>query len=313
MPAAGWYPDPAGEPGRYRYWDGSTWSSLTTDDPRRTGPAETPASGSSPGEPAEDGPPSRSSRSRRLGLIIGALAVALVVVVASAIVIGNFRWVADDPLITATPSSTDQASAGRTPTPTPKGTRTPSGTPTAPEVHCPKGNPNQRARHPIDGRVYGGNLSFEEQPTFEPAAVEPRFSFAYDVIQQTLPVSQDPNWIAQLAVGRLRARDGFVGNARNTVERFVQCVIVGNMYGPYLPTRTDIRSESLSIDGRPGWLIDSEITVDQPPNLAVAGDHVIFVVVRDGRDWGFFFGAVPIGNAQLDAVLARTIRGLRAS
>ena len=39
---------------------------------------------------------------------------------------------------------------------------------------------------------------------------------------------------------------------------------------------------------------------------------MIFVVVRDGNDWGFFFGAVvPIGNAQLDAVLARTARGLR--
>jgi hypothetical protein len=28
-------------------------------------------------------------------------------------------------------------------------------------------------------------------------------------------------------------------------------------------------------------------------------------VVRDGKDWGFFFGAVPIGNARLDAVSPR--------
>jgi hypothetical protein len=92
----------------------------------------------------------------------------------------------------------------------------------------------------------------------------------------------------------------------------VRCVITGNMYSPYLPTRGDIRSESLSINGRSGWLIESEITVDQP-DLALLGDHVIFIVVRDGKDWGFFFGAVPIGNAQLDAVLARTVRGLRAT
>ena len=59
-------------------------------------------------------------------------------------------------------------------------------------------------------------------------------------------------------------------------------------------------------------MIDSEITVDRP-DLQVKGDHVIFIVVRDRNDWGFFFGAVPIGNAQLDAVLAATIRGLRAS
>ena len=99
---------------------------------------------------------------------------------------------------------------------------------------------------------------------------------------------------------------------RNTVESLAQCVVTGNMYAPYVPTRTDIRSESLSIDGHSGWLIESEITVDRP-DLAVIGDHVIFIVVRDGKDWGFFFGAVPIGNAQLDAVLARTARGLRAS
>jgi hypothetical protein len=237
------------------------------------------------------------------------LAVALLAVVASAVFVGNFRSVADNPLQTSSPGGTESSS----PTPTPTSTTTPSATPSAiPQAPCPKGNPNQRTRHPNDGRVYGGNLSFEAQPTFETAVVEPRFSFAYDVLQQTLPVSQNPDWIAQLAVGQLRRKDGFVGDARNTVERLVECVIVGNMYGPYVPTRTDIRSESLSIDGRRGWLIDSEITVDRP-DVQVPGDHVIFIVVRDGRDWGFFFGAAPVGNAQLDAVLARTVRGLRAS
>jgi hypothetical protein len=155
-------------------------------------------------------------------------------------------------------------------------------------------------------------LSFDAQPTFDETAIEPRFSFAYDVLQQSVLVSQNPRWIAQLAVGQLRAKDGFVNDPRNTVESLAHCVITGNMYRPYLPTRTDIRSESLSIDGRSGWLIDSEITVDRP-DLQVKGDHVIFIVVRDGKDWGFFFGAVPIGNARLDAVLATTIRGLRAS
>jgi Protein of unknown function (DUF2510) len=310
MAVAGWYPDPAGVPGRYRYWDGSRWSSFTTEDPRRPAPAEGPASSSLPDEPPQAEPPSRPSPRRRLGLIVGAFTAAVIVVVASVIVIGNFRSTTGVPLPTSTASVTDNASPNRTPTP--GETSTPSATPTPSGVRCPKGNPNQRARHPLDGRIYGGNLSFEEQPTFEPASVEPRFSFAYDVIQQTLPVSQDPAWIAQLAVGRLRGKDGFVHGARTTVESLVQCIITGSMYRPYLPTRTDIRSESLSIDGRNGWLIDSEITVDRP-DIQVAGDHVIFIVVRDGRDWGFFFGAVPIGNAQLDAVLARTVRGLRAS
>ena len=237
------------------------------------------------------------------------LAVAVSTVVAVAILIGNFRSLVDNPPPGAAASPSELASPARTPT----ATQSALGDSFAGATRAlPEGNPNQRARHPIDGRVYGGNLSFEAQPTFEPAALEPRFSFAYDVLQQTLPVSQNPAWIAQLAVGQLRASDGFVHDARNTVESFAQCVVTGRMYGPYVPTRGDIRSESLSIDGRRGWLIESEITVDQP-DLALLGDHVIFIVVRDGKDWGFFFGAVPIGNAQLDAVLASTVRELRAS
>jgi hypothetical protein len=310
MADAGWYPDPAGAPGRYRYWDGARWSSFTTDDPRRPGSAKSPASSSTPSEPAKAGPPpSQPPRRRQLGLMIAVLAVILGVVVASAIFVGNFRSVVNNPLPASPASGTENSSPSRTPT----STATPSATPSAsPLKRCPKGNPYQRARHPSDGRVYGGNLSFEAQPAFEAAVVESRFSFAYDVLQQSLSVSQNPNWIAQLAVGQLRRKDGFVRDARNTVESLVECVIVGNMYGPYVPTRTDIRSESLSIDGRRGWLIDSEITVDRP-DLQIGGDHVIFIVVRDGRDWGFFFGAVPIGNAQLDTVLARTVRGLRAT
>ena len=307
MAAAGWYPDPAGVPGRYRYWDGSRWSSSTTDDPRRPAPEESQTSGSTPTEPAPGGPPGGPSGKRRLGLIIGALAVAVTLVVGVAIFTSNFGSLVDIPRATSTASGGGESSADPTTTSTPR----PSATPT-PLVRCPKGDPSLRASHPTDGRVHGGNLSFEEQPTFNPAALESRFSFAYDVLQQTLPVSQNPPWIAQLAVGQLRGKDGFVNDPRNTVESLVRCVMTGIMYSPYLPTRTDIRSESLSIDGHSGWLIDAEITVDRP-DLAVAGDHTIFVVVRDGKDWGFFFGAVPLGNTQLDAVLAMAVRGLRAS
>ena len=308
MAVAGWYPDPAGVPGRYRYWDGSNWSTVTSDDPRRPRPGESRASSPPPSEPSTE-PPNQPARWRRSALMLGVLAVAVSTVVAVAILIGNLRSLGDDPPPGAATSPSEIASPARTPT----ATQTPSATPSpVPLVRCPMGNPNQRARHPIDSRVYGGNLSFQAQPTFEPAALEPRFSFAYDVLQQTLPVSQNPGWIAQLAVGQLRASDGFVHDARNTVESFAQCVVTSRMYDPYVPMRGDIRSESLSIDGRRGWLIESEITVDRP-DLAVLGDHVIFIVVRDGKDWGFFFGAVPIGNAQLDAVLASTVRELRAS
>jgi hypothetical protein len=33
MSSPGWYPDPAGQPNRFRFWDGQTWSEQTTDNP----------------------------------------------------------------------------------------------------------------------------------------------------------------------------------------------------------------------------------------------------------------------------------------
>jgi hypothetical protein len=303
----GWYPDPAGTPGRSRYWNGSQWSALTTESLHQPPPADADKGASTP--PSESRSPASPSRKRRLGAIIGVFAVVLMTVVGVTVFALGFRHVVNTSAATATPSRLDDSSA--TPTATPS--TSPSATPTPKAlVRCPKGDPVLRATHPVDGRVHGGNLSFEEQPTFESATIEQRFSFGYDVLQQSLTVSQNPPWIAQLAVGQLRGKDGFVNDPRNTVESLAQCVITGNMYNPYLPTRTDIRSESLRIDGRSGWLIETEITVDRP-DLQVKGDHVIFLVVRDGKNWGFFFGAVPIGNAQLDAVLATTIRSLRAS
>jgi hypothetical protein len=301
----GWYPDPAGVPGRYRYWDGSRWTTVTTDDPWQPAPAELGAHSTARGVPAGGATVRKSWRTRRLALSVAILALVVAAVVEVAAYVGSFRQVLARPA----PTPTISGIAGSSPSPTAEPTQTP---PATPLVRCPKGNPSLLARHPSDGRVHGGNLSFAEQLTFDPAALEPRFSFAYDVLQQAVTVSKEPAWIAQLAVGQLRGKDGFVNDPRNTVESLAHCVISGNMYSPYLPTRNDIRSESLSIDGHSGWLIESEITVDRP-DLQVKGDHTIFIVVRDGQDWGFFFGAVPIGNAQLDAVLASTIRELRAS
>jgi hypothetical protein len=84
------------------------------------------------------------------------------------------------------------------------------------------------------------------------------------------------------------------------------------MYEPYQPSRQDRRGKAVTVSGHNGWLIDTDIRV-ATPGLPFAGDHAVFLVVRDGDNWGLFFGAVPIGNAQLNQVLQSTIDSLRAS
>ena len=233
----GWYPDPGGATDRYRYWDGAAWSATTTDDPR-------------------DPPPSRSpgvlpSRSR-LGMTIGLLALVVTMAIAGSLLVGDLRPRFEDPLPTATVSGGDDSSPSEPARPTQEDS--PSGPSPQPMAICQRGNPNHRSPHPDDGRVYGGNLSFAEQRTFDPATSEPRLSFAWDVTQQIKIVSQTPGWIAQLAVGRLLA-DDFGRLARTTAEKVVECTVTGDLYRSYRGARDDLRSESITIDDRKGWLI----------------------------------------------------------
>jgi hypothetical protein len=51
---AGWYPDPAGRPGHYRWWDGSAWTQYLTIDPAATPPDQVdPAEVSGPAGQSE--------------------------------------------------------------------------------------------------------------------------------------------------------------------------------------------------------------------------------------------------------------------
>jgi hypothetical protein len=86
----GWYPDPEGTPGRYRYWDGSQWSTVTTRDPRQPLPTDDGSAESLSDAPAE-GAATRVSRRRQLALIIGVLVVVLTAVVAVAVCMGDHR------------------------------------------------------------------------------------------------------------------------------------------------------------------------------------------------------------------------------
>lgn len=288
----GWYPDPGGATDLYRYWDGTAWSAATTDDPRAQAPI---------------GSSSEPSRRSSLGMVVGLLTLVVIMVMAGSLLVGKLRQ-SDDPLLTPTISGGDDATPSEPAEPTPQGS--PSGRTAAPSSNCDRGNPDRRSPHPDDGRVYGGNLSFAEQRTFDPAGSEPRLSFAWDVTQQIKIVSETPGWIAQLAVGQLRAED-FEGGARTTAERVAECIVAGGMYSTHRAARQDLRSAAVKVDGRSGWLIESDISVTEP-GLKFAGDHVMIIVVRDGEDWGLFFGAVPIGDERLGRLLDRTAAGLRA-
>ncbi len=315
MAQPGWYPDPAGTPNRFRYWDGRSWSNETTDDPAGARPAG--------GAPAAGG---RESNRRRLGPLILVVTALLVVVLAGFFVVRGLtadRPIVDPgPLPSSTVSGWDDSSpttepetpsptpSVSRPTPTPSLTRTPTPTPSPTEQlrACPDGQPTVRQDHPTDGRIHGGGLSFPEAKGWDPSSGA-EFSWAYDVGEQ-MTMAESPNWYANLAVGALFTGDGF-DEPRRSAELVMQCVITSGLY-PYFTGREPVWSKQVTVDGRPAWSIRAEIRVDDP-KLDTKGDTVEVIVVDTGspESLSMFIGAVDIGNTSLAATMDSTIENLR--
>ncbi|QSR24390.1 hypothetical protein CFH99_01975 [Nocardioides aromaticivorans] len=56
MTNAGWYPDPAGAPDTYRYWDGQAWSQMTTTTPPVGNAPQAPQQPQQPAQPPQQPP-----------------------------------------------------------------------------------------------------------------------------------------------------------------------------------------------------------------------------------------------------------------
>lgn len=54
MASPGWYPDPAGQPGAFRFWDGGAWSAELSDTPYAPAPGQAPAPPPPPPGPPAD-------------------------------------------------------------------------------------------------------------------------------------------------------------------------------------------------------------------------------------------------------------------
>jgi hypothetical protein len=304
----GWYPDPGGAPGRYRYWDGAGWSAETTTDPRSRAPGTSGAPASGPG----------AAHRRSIGggpLLIGVLVLVLIIVAVGVLIVRTQRsgalvdpdppaptvsgWDDSRPLPTASPSVTPS----RRPSPS-------AGSPSAATVDCPRGNPLQRASHPHDDRVHGGRLSFAvpsgqwERRSGNGAGL----SFAHDValIDQRV----EPEWVASLSVGALSRADGF-RDPQHSAEQIMQCIGTSAYYRN-ITGRRQLESEPITRDGHRGWRIRGEIRVDDP-EVQAAGDILELRVIDtgDAGSLSFFWGCAPIGDSTRIRTLDATVRTLR--
>jgi len=286
----GWYPDPGGRAGHFRYWDGRNWSAATTTNPAAAPPATVPGqpSSSAPGPAAPTPVPGAPRRRTGLGWVLGLVAIGVLVIVVIAVLVVRGTDTADPGTGPVEQPSSDPCQAAD------------AASPTAP---------------PAAGeRVTSGKLSVMRMPPpFQAPKPDSRVPFGHDVQSMDAPVETSADgrvsWVAGVLIARLLAGDGFYGPEQGA--KLVVTCITGVFYGEAEVTRDDVKDEAIEVDGREAWLIESQLSFDVP-GIRTKGELLIVAVVDTGDgEAGLFYASIPDTTPELVATAREALADLR--
>jgi hypothetical protein len=311
----GWYPDPGGGQGLFRYWDGKAWSAAVSPNPSAAPPAQglvgagtTPQGGltgqstygqggqagyGQAGQPMYGQSPygqgydsayanyQELQKKSPVGWWIAGAALVIVIVVVAVLAI---RAV----------TGGDTGTTGRGPVGQP-----------SQEVCPPKetASPEAPVTHPADGRVHGGPVSYPQlgPPWGPPQGEINPVPFGSDV-QSQLVVDQPDydgqgnNWVASILVAELQAGDGFF-TPEQGAQIVVKCIL-GAFYGDN-PVNSNVKvNEKTTIDGHEAWLVESHLTFDIA-GLKAKGEVLIVAIVSAGNRSGLYYASIPDTTPEL--------------
>ena len=302
---AGWYPDPGGAQGLYRYWDGRAWSAATSPNPAAPPPTGTLGAPEPTGQPYVQTAAeplqasgrsnayahyqaSQTKRKTPLGWWLGAAALLTVILLVSAFVIRGAGG----------------AGAGLGPD---RGQPT---TRTCPQELAATPEPSPEA---TDGRVHGGPVSYPRlgRPWSAPST-EFRVPFGVDATTQTVTVEPnyalDSSWVASVLVGELQAGDGFF-SPQQGAQIVVRCIL-GRFYGD-AEVQSDVKvNRATTIDGHDAWLVESQLSFDIP-NLRTKGELLIVAIVATGSTAGLYYASIPDTRPELVAPARAALAALQ--
>ena len=287
---AGWYPDPGGGQGLFRYWDGKAWSAAVSPNPNAPPPPQgllgtgtAPQGGQQSGQTDQltYGPGRGSAYTNYqelqkskspVGWWIAGAALVITIIVIGVLAI---RAV----------GSGDSATRGPIAQPS--------------QDVCPPQNtasPEAPVSHPADGRVHGGPVSYPRLgPPWSAPQSENRVPFGTDVQSQVVLDQlnydgQGANWIAQVLVAELQAGDGFFTPEQGS-QIVVKCIL-GAFYGNN-PVKSNVKvNEATTIDGHEAWLVESQLTFDIA-GLETKGEYLIVAIVSAGNRSGLYYATIP--------------------
>ncbi len=322
----GWYPDPGGGQGLFRYWDGKAWSAATSPNPSAPPPSQGLVGGGTPqqggqasgqgGQPyGQGGQAGYGQSGQAAGHGQGGQP--------------SYGQSAYDPSLGTAYADYQELEKKKSPigwwiagaalviviivvavlairAVTGGDTGTTGGPVTQPSQDaCPPqstATPEAPASHPADGRVHGGPVSYPQLGTpWSPPQGENRVPFGSDVQSQLVSVEpnydgQGNNWVASVLVGELQAGDGFFTPEQGS-QIVVKCIL-GSFYGDN-PVNSNVKvNEKTTIDGHEAWLVESQLTFDIE-GLETKGELLIVAIVSAGNRSGLYYASIPDTTPEL--------------
>jgi hypothetical protein len=297
---AGWYPDPGGAPGQYRYWSGEAWSEALSPTPYapppvtaagdytttaysrlQSTPSTVPLGGtfgaSATQNPYLTGQVPPAKKKRPVAPLVTVIAIVVVLGVVAAILVPRLLGGSSTGGET-TPPIIDQPTEM-----------------TCPEVGTESGD---TYAHPNDGWVHGGRLAYPEliSSGWSQPQSDNRVPFGRDVMEQSYLLHYNysgngSSWVASVLVAELYAGDGFF-SPQEGAEIVTRCVL-GTFYDDAVVTRNDTRNESYSIDGTDGWIIETTLSFNIPDLPSTSEDVTIIVAATSDMTSSLFYSSVP--------------------
>ncbi len=234
MPLPGWYHDPSGTPGRFRYWDGDQWRPEVTDDPHAPPPVVQPGPGAAI-------PADRGGSGSRAAWMIATGATAVVLLVALVLLVVR-------PFSSPDPSPTGQPP----PVPTTAGTASPGGGP-----DCFGGNGRSADAQSDSYLSTGVRIAVPEDWTFR--LDKSQWMWLHDQAAWGKLMDRESGEVEAGVLGGLAVGAGFADPEQASAD-VLECLSRAGVYSGQEYPQREVSSEPVTLDGMTGWrrIVDFE-------------------------------------------------------